>query len=79
MNKATSVFDELSTFIAGMDPEKVVRFKPSSAHQKRLDSLLEKQREGALSAEEKGEIEQYLMLNRLVGLAKARVIKLLQA
>ena len=66
-------------FIAGMDPRKVVNVKPSAAHQKRLDFLLDKQRETLLSAEEKGEIEQYLILNRMVGLAKAKAIKMLQA
>ena len=79
MNRPASVFDEVSTFIAGMDPKKVVDFKPSPAHQKRLDFLLDKQKETTLSAEEKSEVEQYLMLNRIVGLAKARAIKMLQA
>ena len=79
MNRPTSVFDEVSMFIAGMDPKKVVNFKPSAAHQKRLDLLLDKQRETSLSTEEKGEIEQYLILNRIVGLAKAKAIKMLRA
>lgn len=78
MNRPTSVFDEVSAFIAGMDPKKVVNFKPSRTHQKRLDSLLAKQKDTPLSAEEKGEVEQYLMLNRIVGLAKARALKMLQ-
>ena len=79
MLRKTSVFDEVSLFIAGMNPEKVVNFKPSPTHQQRLDSLLDKQKETGLSAEEKNEIEQYLMLNRMVGLAKARAIKMLQS
>lgn len=73
----TSIFDEVSTFIAGMDPEKVLGFKPSPDHQQRLDGLLKKQRETALSDEEKSEVEQYLILNRLVGLAKARASQML--
>jgi hypothetical protein len=79
MDRPTSVFDEVSTFIAGMDPQKVANFKPSRTHQKRLDSLLDKQKDTPLTAEEKSEVEQYLMLNRIVGLAKARAIKMLQA
>ena len=62
-----------------MNPEKVVHFKPSAAHQQRFDFLLAKQRETPLSAAEKSELEQYLMLNRMVGLAKARAIKLLES
>jgi len=79
MLRKTSVFDEISTFIAGMNPEKVISFRPSPAHQQRLDFLLEKQKETPLPAEEKNEIEQYLMINRIVGLAKARAIQMLQS
>jgi hypothetical protein len=77
--KQTSIFDEFSGFIAGMNPEKVIAFKASPAHQHRLDSLLEKQRDTTLTAEERSEVEQYLMLNRIVGLAKARAIHMLRA
>ena len=79
MLRKTSVFDEVSTFIAGMNPEKVANFKPSPTHQQRLDFLLGKQKETGLSVAEKSEIEQYLMLNRMVGLAKARAIKMLES
>ena len=79
MLRKTSVFDEISTFIAGMNPEKVVNFKPSSTHQQRLDFLLDKQQETFLSADEKSEVEQYLIVNRIVGLAKARAIHLLNS
>ena len=65
-------------FIADMNPEKVVNFRPSAIHQQRLDFLLNKQRETTLLAEEKSEVEQYLIINRIVGLAKARAIKMLE-
>jgi transcriptional regulator of aromatic amino acid metabolism len=78
MLKQLSVFDEISTFIAGMNPEKVINFTPSSTHQQRLDFLLDKQTETGLSADEKSEVEQYILLNRMIGLAKARAIRLLQ-
>lgn len=77
MLKKTSVFDEISTFIAGIDPEKVINFTPSAASQQRLDVLLDKQKESPLPADEKSEVEQYLIINRIVGLAKARAIQLL--
>ena len=77
MLRTPSIIDEISTFIAGINPEKVVNFKPSPAHQQRLDSLLEKQRQTPLTAEEKSEVEQLLIINRIVGLAKARAIKML--
>ena len=72
-----SIYDELSGFIASMNPEKVVAFKPSKANQDRLDALLDKQKETELTVEEKTELEHYLIINRIVGLAKARAIKML--
>jgi hypothetical protein len=74
-----SVYDEVATFMASMNPEKVIAFKPSSTSQERLDFLLDKQKEIALTPEEKSEIEHYLIINRIVGLAKARALNLLAA
>ncbi|OIN58620.1 hypothetical protein [Arsenicibacter rosenii] len=79
MLRKPSVFDEISTFIAGMNPEKVVQFKPSQANQDRLDYLLERQKEALLSEEDRHELEQYLIINRIIGLAKARALTLLNA
>jgi hypothetical protein len=74
-----SVYDEVASFMASMNPEKVIAFKPSSTSQERLDFLLDKQKEIALTPEEKSEIEHYLIINRIVGLAKARALNLLAA
>lgn len=72
-----SIYDEISAFIASMNPEKVIAFKPSKANQERLDFLLDKQKEAPLVPDEKTELEHYLIINRIVGLAKARAIKLM--
>jgi hypothetical protein len=74
-----SVYDEVAAFMASMNPEKVVAFKPSKLSQDRLDFLLDKQKEGGLTIEEKSEIEHYLIINRIIGLAKARALNLLAA
>jgi hypothetical protein len=37
-----SIYDEIADFMAGIDPKKVVAFKPSEANQNRLDALLGK-------------------------------------
>jgi hypothetical protein len=73
-----SIYDEISGFIASMNPEKVIQFRPSDIQQNRLDFLLDKQKESGLTSEEKTELDHYLIINRIVGLAKARAIKLLQ-
>jgi hypothetical protein len=77
MVSETSVFNEISNFIAGMNPEKVINFKASDSSQNRLDYLLSKQKTESLSEDEKSELEHYLIINRIVGLAKARALKML--
>lgn len=74
-----SVYDEVASFMASMDPKKVIAFKPSEANQERLDFLLDKQIEYKLTRKEKSELEHYLMLNRITGLAKAHALTLLAA
>ncbi|PWK29195.1 hypothetical protein LV89_00033 [Arcicella aurantiaca] len=74
-----TVYDEVASFMASMNPEKVIAFKPSKANQNRLDFLLDKQTEKRLSKDELNELEHYLMLNRIIGLAKARALSLVSA
>lgn len=72
-----SVYNKVAEFMAAMNPAKVIAFKPSDANQIRFDYLLEKQTESDLSNDEKSEIEHYLILNRIIGLAKARALNIL--
>jgi hypothetical protein len=51
-----SIYDEVATFMASMNPAKVVAFKASEAHQARLDLLLDKQQDGGLTADEKAKL-----------------------
>ena len=71
-----TVYDEVATFMASMNPKKVIAFKPSKANQNRLDFLLDKQNGKGLSDSEISELEHFLMLNRIIGLAKARALNL---
>ncbi len=75
MIQPTSVYDEVAAFMAEMNPAKVIAFKPSPENQQRLDFLLDKHNEQGLSSEEKSELEHYLILNRIIGLAKAQAMK----
>ena len=79
MTKIISVYDEVASFMASMNPERVIAFKPSEANQDRLDYLLDKQVESKLTRKEKNELEHYLILNRIIGLAKAQALMLLAA
>lgn len=72
-----SVYDEVAEFIANMNPSNVIAFKPSTDNQNRFDFLLEKNKETDLSNEERIDLEHFLILNRIIGLAKARALNLL--
>ncbi|MDQ6763916.1 MAG: hypothetical protein M3015_14985 [Bacteroidota bacterium] len=72
-----SIYNEVAEFMAAMNPSKVVAFKPSAVNQTRFDLLLGKNGNGDLSNDEKTELEHYLILNRIIGLAKARALDIL--
>ncbi len=69
---AQSGYDEIAALLANMDPAKLLSAKASQAFQERLDMLLEKNREGELSNEEKIEVEHYLIINHLFTVAKVK-------
>ncbi|MFK7982961.1 MAG: hypothetical protein AB8G86_23480 [Saprospiraceae bacterium] len=72
------VFNELADLLASMDPNKVLAFKTSEKSQSRLEELLEKNKATkGLSKSEKSEIEQFMLLEHIVSLAKARALKML--
>lgn len=77
MIQSKSVYEELSDFIAGMNPQKVIAFKASALNQERLDFLSEKQKAEGLSEKEKSEVEHHLIINRIVGLAKVRAMQII--
>ena len=73
-------FDEIVEFITSAPkPEDIIAFHPSAASQARVSFLLSKNSESDLTAEEKRELEQYLMIEHLMRLAKTRARKRLAA
>lgn len=70
------VFDELADLLASMDPDKVLAFRTSEKSQLRLNELLEKNKnpEG-ISESEQSEMDQFMLLEHIVSLAKARALK----
>ncbi len=79
MSAATPAYMELVDFIAsGATPEAIVQFRPSEAVQQRVADLLERQREGQLSAEETSELDDFVQIEHLMIMAKARARQRLQ-
>ena len=63
----------LSIFIAGgTTPEAIVDFAPSEETTRRVDELLDRNRSTGLTTDEQSELDDYLNLEHLMTLAKAR-------
>jgi len=67
-----SAYDQVADLLASLEPEKLLALKASAEMHERLESLIEKSKEGDLSRKEKDELDHYLVLERLVRLAKIR-------
>jgi hypothetical protein len=70
---ATKSYEEIIDFIAsGTTPEAVLAFRPSEIVQQRVAELLEGSKDGSISTEEQSELEDYLQLEHIMIMAKAR-------
>jgi hypothetical protein len=64
---------EIIDFIAaGTTPEAVVNYHPSPEAQQRVAELIEREKDGGLSADEKAELDHYIELEHILRMAKAR-------
>lgn len=79
MVKNLLAYEEVADFIAELDPKKLLTLKPSTTVQERVETLLFKKRETALTQEEQYELDRYLALEHLISLAKIHARKLLKA
>ncbi|MDX2245128.1 MAG: hypothetical protein SF052_00010 [Bacteroidia bacterium] len=66
------IFEELAQFLATLSPRKVLAYQTSPKSQERVRYLLAKNKEDGLSSEENREMEQYMLVEHLVQLAKAK-------
>lgn len=74
---ATLAYQEIVSLIADANSSSVVSFRPSEGSKRRVTELLEKERTQALSDDERRELEQYMQLERVMRLAKAKARQLL--
>jgi hypothetical protein len=73
MNAIQPVYMELVDFVArGSTPEEVANFRPSPEAQRRVADLLDRQRESKLTDEEASELDGFVQLEHILGLAKAK-------
>ncbi len=70
---AATACDEIIDFIvAGKSPEQIDAFRPSEESLARISHLIELAKSDALSSEERTELEDFLQLEHLMIMAKAR-------
>jgi hypothetical protein len=68
------VYDDLVELLAkSADANEVLSFQLSNEKQQRLDSLLDKNRDGTLSPQESAELDAFEQFEHVVRLLKARV------
>jgi len=68
---AHTVYDHVADYIARMNPQLVLELKAPEAMSIRLEDLIDQEKEGTLSPEEKDELDHYIVLERLIRLSKA--------
>lgn len=73
MSVTSPIYFEIIDFIAsGTTPQSVAGFRPSPEAQQRLADLMELERVGSLSPEEKAEVDHFMELEHILRTAKAR-------
>jgi hypothetical protein len=74
---AATAYDEVINFIAtGTTPEKVIAFRPSTQMQSRVSALMLKEKMGQLTTEEKAELDNYMVIEHLMRMAKAKAFQI---
>jgi hypothetical protein len=70
---STSIQEEVLTFLlSSPTPQRIVEFRASDEAQERLRYLLEANRQGTLSSEERAELDEASQMNHFVTLLKAK-------
>lgn len=66
-----TMYDDVADFIANMNPTKILELKAPQEAQERVWSLISKEKDTGLTASEKDELDHFIVLERLIRLAKA--------
>jgi len=72
----SAIYDDLLDLLSdGVEQQRLLRFRLSQPKQARLDRLLEKSREGIMTAEEVAELDDFERFEHLVRMLKARSLR----
>lgn len=74
-----SAYQEIVNFIAGLAPERLVNFRVSTDTLKHVQELLTKKNAGEITDAEQKELDYFVFMEKMIGLAKAKANQLLLA
>jgi len=72
-------FGDVATTLAQLGPQTIVQLKASAPMSARVEDLTARKKDGLITTEETTELEQFLALDLLISLAKARARVILLA
>ncbi len=72
-------FGDVATTLAQLGPHKIIQLKASATMSTRVEHLIARKKDDLITTEEAIELEQFLALDLLISLAKARARVLLAA
>jgi hypothetical protein len=75
----TEAFTDVADVIAHLNPTQIVAMKASKKMSDRVEQLVSKKKDSAITIEETLELERFLALDLFISLAKARARLLLAA
>ena len=67
-----NIYDRLADILAQLEPENVLSLAAPPTLQNRFDSLIEKSKQEDISVQEKDELNHFIVLERLIRLAKIK-------
>ena len=67
-----SIYDQIANLIARLDPIQVSALHATTEMQERFDFLVEKSKNQDINLNEKDELDHFIVLERLIRLAKIR-------
>jgi hypothetical protein len=75
MTTIYNVYDQLSQILARLDSKGIQQLKADEALQTRFNGLSEKSKNNLLTLNEKDELDHYVVLERLMRLAKIKTVQ----
>lgn len=72
-----SYLEIIDFIVSGTTPQAVADYRPSAEAQERVAELIQREKEGTLTSEEKSELDHFMDLEHILRMAKARARQIL--